>query len=85
MLTIMLSCVDDIPALGHLDDVKQIEADMEIAFVSMREGEMKEYVGNKVDVVCKSDGNDTIKVTQHVLVQKLWDEFDLTGGRQLKT
>ena len=47
----MLSCVDDILALGHPEDVKQIESDLQSAFVSKSEGEMKEYIGNKVDGV----------------------------------
>ena len=45
----MLSWVDDILALGHPEDVKQIEADVQNAFVSKSEGEMTEYVENKVD------------------------------------
>ena len=49
-LTVMLSWVDDI-SLGHLEDVKQIESDVQSAFVSKSAGEMKEYIGNKVDVV----------------------------------
>ncbi len=51
-LAVMLSWVDDILALGYPDDVKQIEADLQRAFVSKSEGEMKEYFGNKVDAVC---------------------------------
>ena len=65
--------MDDILVLGHSEDVKQIEADFQSAFVSKSEGEMKEYVGNKVDVVRQSDGRARIKVTQSVLVQKIWD------------
>jgi hypothetical protein len=72
-LAVMVSWVDDILALGHPEDVKQIESDLQSAFVSKSEGEMKEYVGNKVDVVRKSDGRAKIKVTQPVLVQKLRD------------
>jgi hypothetical protein len=81
----MLSWVDDILALGHPEDVKQIEADLQSAFVSKSEGEMKEYVGNKVDVVRQSDGRAKIKITQPVLVQKLQDEFELPGGKTPKT
>jgi hypothetical protein len=77
--------VDDILALGHPEDVKQIEEDLQSAFVSKCEGEMKEYVGNKVDVVRQSDGRARIKVTQPVLVQKLRDEFELPGGKTPKT
>ena len=73
----MLSWVDDILALGYPDDVKRIKTDLQSAFVSKSEDEMKEYVGNKVDVVRQSDGRARIKVTQPVLVQKLCDEFEL--------
>ena len=74
-LAVMLSCVDDILALEHPEDVKRIEADLQSAFVSKSEGEMKECIGNKVDVVQQSDGRAKIKVTQPMLVQKLQDEF----------
>ena len=53
--------MDDILALGHPDDVKQIEADLQNAFVSKSESKMKEYIGNKVDVVFQSDGRAKIK------------------------
>ena len=53
--------------------------------MSKCEGEMKEYIGNKVDVVRKSDGRAKIKVTQPVLVQKLQDEFELPGGKTPET
>ena len=84
-LAVMLSWVDDILALGHPEDVKQIEEDLQSAFVSTCEGEMNEYVGNKVDVRRQSDGRARIKVTQPVLVQKLKDEFELPGGKTPKT
>ncbi len=59
----MLLWVDDILALGYLNHVKQIKTNLQSVFVSKSEGEMKEYVGNKVDVVCQSDGRAKIKVT----------------------
>ena len=80
----MLAWVDYILALGHHEDVKQIKADSPSAFVSESEVEMKEYVGNKVDVDRQSGGRAKIKVTQPVLVQKLWDKFDLPVGRTPK-
>jgi hypothetical protein len=72
-------------ALGHPEDVKQIKADLRSAFMSKSEGEMKEYVGNKVDVVGQSDGRARIKVTQPVLVQKPWDTYKLPDGTNPKT
>ena len=70
-LAVMLSWEDDILALGYPDDVKQIKADLQHAFVSKSEGEMKKYIGKKVDVVCQSDGRANIKVTQPVLFKSL--------------
>ena len=61
-LAVMLSWEDDILALGYPDDVKQIKADLQSAFVSKSEGEMKEYIGNNVDVVRQSDGGAKIKL-----------------------
>ena len=81
----MLSWVDDILALAHPEDIEKIEEDLQSAFVSKCEGEMKEYIGNKVDVVQHSDGRERIKVSQPVLVQKLRDEFELPGGKTPKT
>ena len=49
--------------LATVDDVKQIEVDLQNAFVSKSEGEMKEFVGNNVAVVHQSDGRAKIKVT----------------------
>ena len=43
--------MDDILALGHPEDVKQIEADLQSAFVRKSEGEIKECIRNKVEVV----------------------------------
>ena len=60
---VLLSWMDDILALGHPEDVKQIEADLQSAFVRKSEGEIKEYVGNKVDIMRQSDGRAKIKVT----------------------
>ena len=53
--------------------------------MSESESEMKEYVGNKEDVVRQGDGRAKIKVTQSVLAQKLRDEFILPGGKTPKT
>ena len=60
--------MDDFLALGYPEDVKQINADLQSAFVNNSEGEMKEYIGNKVDVICQSDGRAKIKVTQPLLI-----------------
>ncbi len=50
---------------------------MKEAFECKCEGELTEFVGNKVDVTHKPDGLKSIKFTQPVLIQKLEDEFEL--------
>ena len=80
-MAVMLSWVDDVLELGHPEDVKKLEADLQSAFVSKGEGEMKEYLGNKVDLLCQSDRRAKIKVKLPVLVKKLWDEFDFPCGK----
>ena len=44
------------------------------------EGEMKEYVVSKIDIVRDNTGLGTAKFTQPVLVQKLATEFELDLG-----
>ncbi len=44
----MVSWVNDIMALGHPEDVKQIEEDLERAFICKCKVELKEYVVSKV-------------------------------------
>ena len=81
----MVSWVDDILAVGHPDDVKDMEADLKKAFACKSEGRLKEYVGSKVDMTRDENGLGTIKVTQPVLVQKLEESFDVAGGRDPRT
>jgi len=77
---VFVSWVDDIMACGEPDDVKQLVKDLEDSFECKCEGELKEYVGSKIDIVRKSDGLATVKFTQPVLIQKLEDEYELPGG-----
>jgi hypothetical protein len=63
--------------MGLPADVCQIEQDLEKSFVCKLEGEMKEYVGSKIDILRGSTGLGTAKFTQPVLVQKLKNDFDL--------
>ena len=72
-------------AVGHPDDVKEMEADIKKAFACKSEGELKEYVRSNIDLTCNKNGVGTVKVTQHVLVQKLEESFDVAGGRNLTT
>ena len=67
-------------ALGHPDDVKQIEADRLEVFKCKSEGELKENVGSKIDIKRLSSGLATVKFTNPVHVQKLQEEYDTPSG-----
>ena len=81
----MVSRVDVIMAVGHPDDVKEMEADLKKVFVCKCKGELKGYIGSKVDLTRNKNGLGTVKVTQPVLVQKLEESFDVAEGKNLKT
>ena len=81
----MLSWVDDILALGHPDNVSQMKTDLSNAFQCKDKGELKDYVGSKIDIERFESGLATVKFTQPVLIQKLEDNFDLSGGQAPKT
>ena len=72
-------------ALGHPDDVEQIQTDLESAFDCKCEGELKEYVDSKIDIEWLSSGLGKVKFTNPVLVQKLEDEYDLPVRRHDRT
>ena len=76
-LLIMVSWVDDFMVLGEEEDVDQVEKDLSEAFSCKPEGELKEYVGNKVEIVRSGNGLGVMKVTQPVLIQKLRDEYEI--------
>eukprot|EP01082_Thalassiosira_pseudonana_P003604 g3149.t1 g3149 contig12:1513564-1518213(-) len=80
-LALFATWVDDIIVFGHPQDVDAIEKNLKEAFVCKSEGELKEYVGSKIDVMRKSNGLVAIKITQPVLIQKLEDEFDVSTGK----
>eukprot|EP00956_Cyclotella_meneghiniana_P027852 scaffold63518_cov42-Cyclotella_meneghiniana.AAC.6 len=73
-LSCFVSWVDDMTIFGDEQDVAMIEADLLRSFVSKSEGEMKEYVGDKIDVTRDPvTGLGKAKFTQPVLIQKLRD------------
>ena len=73
-LSCFVSWVDDMIIFGEAQDVALIEADLMKSFISKSEGEMKEYVGNKIDITTDPvTGLRQAKFTQPVLVQKLRD------------
>ncbi|KAL7527057.1 hypothetical protein ACHAWF_002020, partial [Thalassiosira exigua] len=54
-------------------------------FECKSEGDVKEYVGSKIDIHRHPSGLATVKFTQPVLVQKLRDEFNIPSGAPPKT
>ena len=62
-LAVMLSWVDDILALGHPEDVKQIKDDLKSAFECTCEGALTEYVGSKINIKKKSNRLADVKFT----------------------
>ena len=85
-LAVMLSWVDDIMALGHPEDVKQMKDDLKIAYECTCEGALTEYVRNKINITRKSNGLADVKFPQAVLVQKLEDEYlENNDGKAPKT
>ena len=84
--TVMLSWVDNILALGHPEDVKQIKDDLKSAFECTCEGALTEYVGSKIYIKRQSNGLADAKFTQPVLVQKHKDEsLERMEGKVPKT
>ena len=62
-LAVMLSWVDVILALGHPEDVSQMKTDLSNVFQCKDEGELKDYVGRKIDIKMLKSGLATVKFT----------------------
>jgi Reverse transcriptase (RNA-dependent DNA polymerase) len=77
---VMLIWIDDNLIVENPCDVAQVKVDWKSTFECKDEGELKEYIGSKTDVVRRDEGT-SIKFTQPVLVQSLEDEFDVPSGR----
>ena len=77
---VMLIWIDDNLIVENPCDVAQVKVDWKSTFECKDEGELKEYIGSKTDVVRRDEGT-SIKSTQPVLVQSLEDEFDVPSGR----
>ncbi len=67
----MVPWVDDIQALRHPEDVKEVKEDLAKAFLCKYKGELAKYVGSKADLICDKNGFGTVKITQPLLVQNL--------------
>jgi len=76
-LVLWLSWVDDCLCVGPKDEVMKAKQQMMDRFDCDDVGELKEYIGCKVDIN-KEEGS--IKLTQPVMLQSFKDEFDLVDG-----
>jgi hypothetical protein len=77
-LCLWASWVDDILSCGNGKDVDQGRKELRKHFTLDEQGEMKEYVGCKIELN-REEG--WMKLTQPVLLQSFDDEFDLSGVR----
>uniref|UniRef100_A0A7S2KWV0 Integrase catalytic domain-containing protein n=1 Tax=Leptocylindrus danicus TaxID=163516 RepID=A0A7S2KWV0_9STRA len=78
-LIIWFTWVDDCVTCGNKEAV-DLELDKMKAIFDCKDlGEMKEYIGCKVD---RNDEKCSIKVTQPVLMQSFQDEFDVKEGNE---
>ena len=78
-LAVSVSWVDDFLIIGEQIGIDQIKVDLSDTFICKFKGELKEYIGNKIDFTQAENGLGTANFTQPVLVQKLEDEFNLPG------
>jgi Reverse transcriptase (RNA-dependent DNA polymerase) len=78
-LLLMMSFIDDVCISGTRTGVELVKAELFTHFDCDDTGEMKEYVGNKVD-----RKNGAIKLTQPVLLQSLVDEFKIEHDLKVK-
>ena len=83
-LTVMVAWVDDVMVLGTWELVDRVQRDIESVFTCKREGELSKYVGSKIMIQRDEDRMGTVKFIQPVLIQKLEDEYKLTGGSASK-
>jgi hypothetical protein len=76
-LIIWLSWVDDCLVTGKKEGVLSAKRQMMDRFDCDEVGELKEYVGCKIDYIANVG---SVKITQPVLLQSFKDEFELPGG-----
>jgi hypothetical protein len=81
-LILWLSWVDDCLVGGKDEGVKKAKGQMMKLFDCDDVGELKEYVGYKVDY---DQAAGTMKLTQPVMIQSFQDEFELPEGKPSNT
>ena len=79
-LVLWLSWIDDCLCVGPDVEVKKARADILARFECDDVGELKEYLGCKIDRHMEDVG--WIKITQPVLLQSFEDEFEMEETRK---
>jgi Reverse transcriptase (RNA-dependent DNA polymerase) len=75
MLTVIVSWVDDLFIAGCPKELLIVKENIKKHFDCDDVGSIQEYVGNKVDI-----DNESINLTQPLLLQSLKDEFNIPDG-----
>jgi len=65
--------------------VEQVQHDLEKSFTCQREGELPEYVGNKLTFSHDDNGKGTVKFTQPVLIKKIKEKYKMFDSPVSKT
>ena len=80
-LILWVSWIDDNLVMGTKEAVEEAKQQLMKEFECSDEGELKEYVGCKLDIRRDSKGLSSIKFMQPVLIQSYSDEFDIPSGK----
>ena len=81
-IVIWISWVDDCLLVGHRDDVSKYKAMMHQFFECEDIGELKEYVGCKIE---RDKERKSLKISQPVIIQSFEDEFGVKPDLKLET
>ena len=73
-ITFITSWIDDLLNISSREAIKSIKLKIKSLFDCSDEGEMKEYVGCRIDYSLKKRSR---KITQPIIIQSFINEFDL--------
>ena len=74
-MVVFVAWVDDLMVIGPRKLVEQVQQDLETAFTCKRKGELTEYMGSKLTIMCDGEGRGTVKFKQPVLIEKFNEEY----------
>jgi hypothetical protein len=84
-MVILVAWVDDGMVLGPPLLIKQVQCELEKAFMYKHEGELTEYMGSKIMITRNNTGLRTVQFTQLVLLHKLIKKYKPLDGPASKT